>query len=63
MTPKIRTIVIHPPVSPPPDDMNWELRTPPSGYQYYLCWPKDKTLREAGLPLLERLLAATKGQK
>ena len=63
MTPKIRTIVIHPPTCPPPTDMNWRLMTADDGKQWYLCWSKNKTLLEAGLPLLEGLLRATKGQE
>ena len=63
MTPKVREVIIHPPTCPPPDNLNWELITPPSGWQFYMCWPLGRTLQEAGLPLLERLLAATKGEK
>lgn len=63
MTRKPKEFTIHPPLCPPPTDMNWELLTPPSGWQFYLCWPLGKSLREASLPLLERLLAATKGQE
>ena len=63
MTRKPKAFVIQPPLSPPPVDMNWRLMTADDGKQWYLCWSKNKTLLEAGLPLLEGLLRATKGQE